>query len=226
MIQETMNTIKILKENPSTFVPVRRKVILNQLVDLVEENGRFSKQNDEMKQELKNLKEENDRLYKLNDSLNTACNRLSDQLTTVRQVLASELSKSHESQSKSESLPTSTICLDQKIPECAEERDPHGKSSHEAGAKLDHGKQRPHLVLKGFDKALRAVTEVGTFGAQKYTDNGWRTVPNGSVRYADALWRHLLASDERDDQSGLPHLWHALWNLMAIISLSDQDHVH
>ena len=34
------------------------------------------------------------------------------------------------------------------------ERDPHGKSQHEAGAKLDDGKNRLGLVLNGFAHAL------------------------------------------------------------------------
>jgi hypothetical protein len=101
---------------------------------------------------------------------------------------------------------------------CVGESDPSGKSSHEPGSKLDMGKQRAGLVLGGFQNALKAVVEVGTFGANKYTDNGWRSVDGGLKRYEDALWRHLL---ERgcDEQSGLPHRWHALWNMMALIEL-------
>ncbi len=90
---------------------------------------------------------------------------------------------------------------------------------HAPGAKLDHGKVRMGLVLGGFRHALQAVGEVGTFGAAKYSDNGWLEVPNGKARYEDALFRHLLADDECDDESGLLHKAHAAWNALAILEL-------
>lgn len=114
--------------------------------------------------------------------------------------------------------PTSMPSSLPKTLEFVGESDPSGKSSHEPGAKLDSGKLRAGLVLRGFSNALKAVAEVGTFGANKYTDDGWRSVENGRKRYEDALWRHLLARG-RDEQSGLPHSWHALWNMMALIEL-------
>ena len=98
------------------------------------------------------------------------------------------------------------------------EVDPNGKSANEPGAKLDAGKVRPALVIQGFRKALLAISEVGTFGAAKYTDNGWKSVPDGRKRYEDALYRHLLAEGV-DEQSGLPHLAHAAWNLLAMLEL-------
>jgi len=48
-------------------------------------------------------------------------------------------------------------------------------------------------VLGDFGRALLAVAEVGTFGADKYTRGGWVSVPDGVDRYTDALYRHLLA---------------------------------
>ena len=98
------------------------------------------------------------------------------------------------------------------------EVDPNGKNANEPGAKLDSGKVRPALVIQGFRKALLAVSEVGTFGAAKYTDDGWKSVPDGRKRYEDALYRHLLAEGV-DEQSGLPHLAHAAWNLLAMLEL-------
>ena len=71
-------------------------------------------------------------------------------------------------------------------------KDPNGLNQHDAGAKLDAGKPRMGLVLGGFSRALLAVGEVGTFGAKKYSDNGWKHVPDGISRYTDALYRHLL----------------------------------
>ena len=44
--------------------------------------------------------------------------------------------------------------------------------STEKGVKLDNSKNRLGLVLGGFSHALLLVGCVGTFGADKYTDNG------------------------------------------------------
>ncbi len=104
----------------------------------------------------------------------------------------------------------------------AVEKDPSGKNQHEAGAKLDAGKRRDGLVLLSFARALAAVSEVGTYGANKYTDNGWMSVPNGVNRYTDALLRHILseASGELTDKdTGLLHAAHAAWNALARLDL-------
>ncbi len=100
--------------------------------------------------------------------------------------------------------------------------DPLGKSQHDPGAKLDAGKSRAGLVLGGFARALLEVSEVGTFGAEKYTPQGWTQVPGGIERYTDAMYRHLLseAAGERDDQeTGLMHAAHAAWNALARLDL-------
>lgn len=102
------------------------------------------------------------------------------------------------------------------------ESDPTGRDPHQAGAKLDAGKPRPGLVLGGFATALVAVVEVGTYGAQKYTDNGWKEVPNGVERYTDAMYRHLLAEasgELRDGDTGILHAAHAAWNALARLDL-------
>lgn len=108
------------------------------------------------------------------------------------------------------------------------EHDPTGRSAHEPGAKLDAGKPRPALVLGGFARALSAVTEVGTYGAQKYTDNGWRTVPDGVERYSEAMLRHWLSEakgEQRDLDTKLLHAAHLAWNALARLELmlSDSD---
>lgn len=103
------------------------------------------------------------------------------------------------------------------------ETDPTGRDQHAPGAKVDAGKIRAGLVLGNFAHALRAVAEVGTFGAQKYSDNGWLQVPAGIDRYTDALLRHYLAhaSGELDDpDSGCSHLAHLAWNALAILELT------
>lgn len=104
----------------------------------------------------------------------------------------------------------------------SKEKDPTGRGQHEAGAKLDAGKRRDGLVLLGFSRALAAVSEVGTYGANKYTDNGWLDVPNGVNRYTDAMLRHILseASGElKDKDTNLLHAAHAAWNALARLDL-------
>jgi hypothetical protein len=102
------------------------------------------------------------------------------------------------------------------------ESDPTGKSPHEPGAKLDAGKARPGLVLSGFARSLSAVVDVGTYGATKYTDNGWMEVPGGIARYTDAMHRHLLAEasgEWADPDTGIAHAAHAAWNALARLDL-------
>jgi hypothetical protein len=101
------------------------------------------------------------------------------------------------------------------------EQDPNGLNPHAPGAKLDAGKTRLWLVFSGFANALEAVGTVGTYGAKKYSGNGWRSVPDGEARYTDALLRHLLAEPREafDEESGLLHAAHAAWNSLARLEL-------
>lgn len=95
---------------------------------------------------------------------------------------------------------------------------------HVKGAKDDKNKNRLGLVFNGFSNALWQVGEVGTFGANKYTDNGWQSVNNGQNRYTDALLRHLFKyfnGEKFDKESGLSHLAHVAWNSLAILELSE-----
>jgi hypothetical protein len=102
------------------------------------------------------------------------------------------------------------------------EHDPTGRNAKDPGSKLDAGKPRCSLVLGGFAAALEQVAKVGTFGANKYTDNGWKTVPNGEERYTDALYRHLLKEsqgEQCDADSNLLHAAHTAWNALARLEL-------
>ena len=73
------------------------------------------------------------------------------------------------------------------------EKDPRGLDPHAPGAKLDAGKPLPWLCISGFAQALRAVAQVTTKGAEKYTPNGWASVEDGEARYMEAFGRHMLA---------------------------------
>lgn len=113
------------------------------------------------------------------------------------------------------------------------ESDPTGKRPNEPGSKLDAGKNRLGLVLCGFARALQEVGKVGTYGANKYTDNGWMEVPDGEMRYTDAMLRHLMreaAGEDNDPDTGLHHAAHCCWNALARLDLalrreSDAPHV-
>ena len=96
------------------------------------------------------------------------------------------------------------------------------KSQHEKGAKLDSGKPLAGTVILGFKEALAEVVKVGTFGAHKYTKNGWQEVEDGEDRYTEALFRHLLASEEIDEESGQLHAAMAIWNMLAVLTFKLQ----
>jgi len=100
------------------------------------------------------------------------------------------------------------------------ETDPHGTDPHAPGAKLDNGKAIA-AVLLDFSRALEKVAEVGTYGAKKYTRLGWSSVPDGQLRYRDAMVRHLLKSghEELDQEMGVDHLAAVIWNACAVLEL-------
>lgn len=96
------------------------------------------------------------------------------------------------------------------------------KDLHKPGAKDDLYKPRLDLVLGDFKKALWGVGLVGTFGAKKYSDRGWRLVDNAVERYLSAMLRHYLNyknGEELDRESNLPHLSHMCWNALAVCEL-------
>ena len=101
------------------------------------------------------------------------------------------------------------------------EEDPHGTTACVAGAKFDKGKPRVDLVLDGFPLALLEVAKVSTFGAGKYSEHGWLSVPDGVKRYTAAMDRHRLqgACTDFDDQSELLHAAHLAWNALARLEL-------
>lgn len=100
--------------------------------------------------------------------------------------------------------------------------DPFGIDQHAPGSKLDAGKTDVGLLWESFPNALMGVAMVATFGANKYTRNGWKDVPQGKQRYAAAEGRHKLERFKgfvNDDESGLPHQFHEVWNALAQLEL-------
>lgn len=107
------------------------------------------------------------------------------------------------------------------------EFDSSGKDLHSAGAKGDGGKNRMGLVLGGFMRGLKEVSKVGTYGANKYTDDGWKTLPKGVERYTDAMLRHLadeMSGETFDKDTMLHHAAHLAWNALARLCLILQEY--
>ena len=84
--------------------------------------------------------------------------------------------------------------------------------------KFDSKKKRPRLLpLVAIDRLL----DVLEYGAQKYKEENWRKCED-LVRYYDAALRHLFAwksGELIDEESGLPHIAHALTCLAFMAEL-------
>lgn len=79
-----------------------------------------------------------------------------------------------------------------------------------------------HLTLW---KSVRWLIRVRLYGLKKYPNaDNWKSVPTQD--WWDACMRHLIAYNEGkiiDDESGLPHLAHALTNLCYLIELTTPE---
>lgn len=86
-------------------------------------------------------------------------------------------------------------------------------------AKADAGKLQLTLVPR---QIINDIAAVRMYGNNKYHDpDNWRTVE--VERYRDALFRHLLAYLDdptgKDEESGLPHLWHIACNVAFLCEM-------
>lgn len=99
------------------------------------------------------------------------------------------------------------------------QEDPDGIDQHQAGAKLDSHKPKVDLMLSGFSRALLAVAEVTTYGATKYSINGWQEVKDPIARYSQAKARHMMQgyTETYDQESSLHHAAHEAWNALAVL---------
>lgn len=89
----------------------------------------------------------------------------------------------------------------------------------ELGAKHDSGKLLFGCFTQGLAPVIKGVVAVLTYGSQKYARDSWQKVPNARERYMDAADRHLNSmnmGEAKDDESGLPHIFHAICNLMFV----------
>lgn len=95
----------------------------------------------------------------------------------------------------------------------------HVEANQEQGQKFDSEKPRMDLIPP---TAEHLLAEVLTHGAQKYAPNNWRKVPDAETRYIAAAMRHINAyrsGEHLDEESGLPHLAHAMCCLAFILEL-------
>lgn len=87
----------------------------------------------------------------------------------------------------------------------------------EATLKKDTDKLRYDLVPA---EAIEELVKVYTFGAKKYAPHSWEAGMKVSRIYA-ALLRHITAwwmGEDVDKESGLSHLAHAAWNVIALLT--------
>lgn len=87
----------------------------------------------------------------------------------------------------------------------------------EIGKKFDQGKPMYSLMPP---TALAEIVDVLTYGAEKYSSDNWKHVPDFNRRYTDALFRHIEAwrsGEEKDSESGHRHLAHAACCLIFLM---------
>lgn len=89
------------------------------------------------------------------------------------------------------------------------------------GFKYDDGKLLAAIPFEDFPLGLTELIKVSTMGAKKYNRSSWTQVPNAEERYRDAMARHFIASfqENKDQESGLDHLAHLIWNALALMQL-------
>ena len=82
--------------------------------------------------------------------------------------------------------------------------------------------QKPEQMSLLPIEALQAVSRVYAFGAEKYDRHNWRKGYDWHLSY-DAVQRHLMAfwaGEDTDPESGEPHLAHAVFHLLTLMSFS------
>ena len=99
-----------------------------------------------------------------------------------------------------------------------------GKGNLATAEGVKYDEDKPKFSLMKPD-ALMEMVAVLTYGAKKYSPDNWKHLENARQRYFDAANRHLwqwYGGEERDPESGLHHLAHAMSSLMFLIQM-DMD---
>ena len=84
------------------------------------------------------------------------------------------------------------------------------------GMKETKGKVRLELIPPDW---ITGMGEVLTYGAAKYTDYNWLEVDDPQDIYYAAAMRHIMRhrnGEYLDEESGLPHLLHAITDLQMV----------
>lgn len=91
----------------------------------------------------------------------------------------------------------------------------------EKGLRFNEGKTRIDLVPPS---AILALSDVLTAGAKKYAEHNWRKGMEWSKPYASAM-RHMIkfwSGEDIDPETGLPHLAHAMTNMVFLIEYMEK----
>jgi hypothetical protein len=99
------------------------------------------------------------------------------------------------------------------------------QKTEEKGVKHNEGKlPLDKVMFTQFPKAIQAVSKCSLYGHSKQykdADSDWlnfKRVYGGSQTYADASLRHSIDKEKLND-SGLPHIFHKAWNVLAELEL-------
>lgn len=94
------------------------------------------------------------------------------------------------------------------------------KKAEGGGLRYNTGKAELHQVPSSLNFAVAKTLQ---YGAQKYAKGNWRKGMSWTSVY-DCLDRHMkkwLDGEQIDDESGLPHLYHAACNIAFLIEYAE-----
>lgn len=102
------------------------------------------------------------------------------------------------------------------------------KKEKKLGVKDIQGKVPVAQIFKQFPNTILLLAKASEFGHNKYKEtdinwDNWKNVEDAIFNYNNARARHLLKEGDDllniNEESGLPHIVHTLWNNMALIQL-------
>lgn len=97
-------------------------------------------------------------------------------------------------------------------------------TEEDKGMRFNAGKPQLSYIMS-CDVAMTGLTRVMEFGAEKYARNNWKKGLD-PTEVTDSLLRHLMAytnGEVRDQESGLPHIDHVLFNAMALSTFGNRE---
>jgi len=99
----------------------------------------------------------------------------------------------------------------------------------DTGVKYNNYKAPLDIVQnRQFPKALHMLSLATAFGNKKYKETdedflNFKRVKGGSQTYFDAAARHNAVRFQEAKDTGLPHLVHAVWNMMAALEIALEE---